>query len=83
MDPVNVCRYFNQRFQAMLNVLCQNNKLLLGEVVDLFWRREYQARGAPNIHMLLWVKNAPKFGEDSDDKVLSFIEEHVICDMPH
>ncbi|XP_078535010.1 uncharacterized protein LOC144821653 [Lissotriton helveticus] len=81
LDPVNVCRYFNHRFEAMMSFLTNKKNPPLGEVLDFFWRKEYQARGAPHIHMLLWIKDAPKFGRDSDETVLSFIEQYATCDI--
>lgn len=27
-----------------------------GEVEDWFWRIEFQKRGSPHVHMLLWIK---------------------------
>ena len=29
---------------------------VLGEIVDHFWRIEFQARGSPHVHMMLWAK---------------------------
>ncbi|XP_078502941.1 uncharacterized protein LOC144761457 [Lissotriton helveticus] len=82
LDPVNVCRYFNHRFEAMMSFITNKKNPPLGEVLDFFWRKEHQARGAPHIHMLLWIKDAPKFGTDSDETVMSFIEEYSTCAVP-
>lgn len=49
----------------------------LGKIEDWFYRVEFQQRGSPHIHMLLWVDGAPKFGVDSDEKVIEFIEEII------
>lgn len=32
--------------------------------------------------MLLWLENAPKFGEDSDQEVTSFIDNIITCQKP-
>ena len=40
MDPANVCRYFNHRFQAMLKFICNKKNPPLVEVTDYFWRKE-------------------------------------------
>ena len=45
----------------------------LGKIVDWLYRVEYQQRGSPHIHMLIWLENAPTFGIDSDQKVITFI----------
>uniref|UniRef100_A0A914WWH4 Helitron helicase-like domain-containing protein n=1 Tax=Plectus sambesii TaxID=2011161 RepID=A0A914WWH4_9BILA len=46
------------------------------------WRIEYQARGAPHIHIKLWVKDAPVVGEATDVEVLKFITKHITCRSP-
>ena len=54
-------------------------KLLLGKIADWFYRVEYQQRGSPHIHMFIWLKNAPKFGKDSDCDAVSFIDKIITC----
>jgi len=55
---------------------------LFGHVADYFWRIEYQARGAPHVHMILWIKEAPVLGKDSDEDVRKFINSIITCSMP-
>ena len=52
----------------------------LGIIEGWFYRVEFQQRGLPHIHMLLWVDGAPKFGVDSDEKLLSLLRRllHVV-----
>ena len=54
----------------------------IGEVVDFFYRVEFQQRGWPHIHCLFWIKDAPKFGVSPESDVISFIDRYVSCDMP-
>ena len=51
----------------------------LGKISDWFYRVEYQQRGSPHIHMLIWLENAPVFGEDDDSDVTSFIDQIMSC----
>ena len=30
---------------------------------DHYWKKEYQARGAPHYHILLWIRDAPVIGQ--------------------
>ena len=41
----------------------------IGEVVDFFYRVEFQQRGSPHIHGLFWIKNAPEYGKDTDEDI--------------
>ena len=50
--------------------------------IDWFYRVEYQQRGSPHIHMLIWLEDAPEFGKDSDAKVTSFIDKIITCQKP-
>ena len=34
----------------------KDSHCLGGEVEDWFWRIEFQKRGSPHVHMLLWIK---------------------------
>ena len=50
---------------------------VLGTVDHFYWKKEYQARGAPHYHALLWLKDAPVIGQDDPDTVLSWIQESI------
>ena len=54
----------------------------LGKIKDWFYRVEYQQRGSPNIHMLIWLENAPVFGVDKDEDVIAFIDQTITCSKP-
>ena len=40
---------------------------------------EFQARGSPHAHNVIWIKSVPKFGHDSDENVCKFIDKYVTC----
>ena len=54
----------------------------LGEIVDYAIRIEFQARGSPHAHCVIWVKDAPEFGVDNNDDVCDFIDQYVSCKVP-
>ena len=60
-----------------------NNIAPLGKIKDWFYRVEYQQRGSPHIHMLIWLENAPAFGVDQDDEVTKFIDNIITCHKPN
>ena len=55
---------------------------MLGEVEHLYWKKEYQARGAPHYHVLLWIRDAPVIGCDNSTAVLKCVQERVTCHIP-
>ena len=58
-DPVTCSRYFDNRVHKFMKTVLQNAHNPLGEICDSFVRVEFQHRGSPHVHMLLWTKNAP------------------------
>lgn len=55
---------------------------VLGTVTHHFYKKEYQACGAPHYHAVLWVKDAPTIGIDCSNAVMSWIEERMTCRIP-
>ena len=55
---------------------------MLGEITHYFWKKEYQARGAPHYHMVVWIRDAPVVGIDDPDVVTKFIDERITCKLP-
>ena len=54
----------------------------LGEIVDYAIRIEFQARGSPHAHCVIWVKDAPHFQIDADSDVCDFIDQYITCEIP-
>ena len=81
-NPVTAARHFHYRLNAFFqNVLkCSANPL--GKVVDYAIRIEFQARGSPHAHTLIWIEGAPKYGIDSDQIICDFIEKYITCEIP-
>ncbi len=59
--PITAARHFDHRFRALLQYINEDNKVLGGKVIHHWWRIEFQARGSPHIHMLVWIDLAPAF----------------------
>ena len=58
------------------------NGEVLGKVDHFYWKKEYQARGAPHYHVLLWIRGAPVIGRHDPDRVLAWIQERITCHIP-
>jgi len=84
LDPVTVSIHFQKKWSAIFQKLIRSKKTpIFGEVADYFWRIEYQARGAPHVHCLLWIKDAPVIGRDSPETVKEYIDKTVTCRKPN
>ena len=81
-NPVTVARIFDRRFHVFLKEVIMSDANPIGKVKDYFYRVEFQMRGSPHTHCLFWIEDAPKLSDDSDDKVVEFIDRYVSCELP-
>ena len=81
-NPVTCARMFDHRVKLFLSRVIRSPANPIGEVIDWFYRVEWQARGSPHIHCLFWIKDAPILGKDSDQTVCDFIDEFISCHIP-
>ena len=54
-DPVTCSRYFDHRVQESLKIVLKSNCEPIGKLSDYI---EFQQRGSPHFHMLVWIENA-------------------------
>uniref|UniRef100_A0A3B3CJC3 ATP-dependent DNA helicase n=1 Tax=Oryzias melastigma TaxID=30732 RepID=A0A3B3CJC3_ORYME len=82
-NPVTTMRMFEKRVEALFRDLILSPAQILGRVIDFFFRVEYQNRGSPHIHCLLWVDGAPVFDKDDDKTVCNFISRYSTAQLPN
>ena len=81
-DPVTTARHFSQRFQKFIAFMKSSSKPI-GEIVDYFWRVEFQLRGSPHVHSLWWVKDAPDLQSvEGLRAVPGFIDQYITTKIP-
>ena len=81
-NPVTTMRMFDKRVEALYRDLILSPAQPLGKVVDYFYRVEFQHRGSPHIHCLLWVEGAPIFEEDDDRTICDFVNKYISAQLP-
>lgn len=82
-DPITCARYFDHRVGALFKMWKSDSRPFEGyPIKDFYHRVEFQHRGSPHIHGLLWLGNAPVFDTDSPAKTIeceSFIDKIITC----
>ena len=79
--PITVTRQFDSTFQTFfLEVILKGE--CLGKVSNYYFKKEYQARGAPHYHVLLWIEGAPVIGVNPPEDVLFFTQNIITCNIP-
>ena len=81
-NPVNAATHLHYRLNVFFQDFLKSTAKPLGEIVDYAIRIEFQARGSPHAHCVIWVKDAPEDGEQSNDIVCNFIDQYVSCKVP-
>lgn len=77
-DPVSVSCKFSQKFHDFFSsIILKGNAL--GKVTHYFYKKEYQARGAPHYHILLWIEDDPVVGKSSSEEVILWIQKTMTC----
>lgn len=77
--PVVVERHFMYRVHVFMDYLTKDPKVLGGKVSDHFFRIEFQRRGSPHVHMILWLENMPDL---KSDEGIAIIDRVVTCELP-
>ena len=81
-NPVIATIMFYNRVKSFIKDVIRSPANPIGEIVDYYYRTEFQQRGWPHIHMVVWIKHAPILDEDGDDEVIEFVDKYISCEMP-
>jgi hypothetical protein len=81
-DPVTCSRYFDHRIRQLFKLLKSKAGPfdLEHEIIDTYLRVEFQSRGSPHVHCLLWLKDAPIFDPKNADSFKiceQFIDKYI------
>lgn len=77
--PAIVSRHFMIRVSALMKFIRRNTEIFGGQVEDFWWRIEFQNRGSPHLHMVLWIKDHPSF--DTPEGIQQ-LDRVCTCEMP-
>ncbi|XP_062577044.1 uncharacterized protein LOC134238944 [Saccostrea cucullata] len=82
-NPVFAAFFFHYRWNSLLrNVILVKNGPL-GKVRDYWSRIEFQKRGSPHVHALLWIENAPDLDTHAGQRsAASFIDKYIKTVIP-
>ena len=82
-NPVVTARHFAHRFQCLVKEVIKGSGTPIGEVIDFFWRIEFQLRGSPHVHSLWWIKDAPDLDTKAGNQSApAFIDRYISVRVP-
>ena len=81
-NPVTAARHFQYRLNTFFQDFLKTSAKPLGEIVDYGIRIEFQTRGSPHAHCVIWIKDAPKYGVSNVSDVCEFTDQYISCAIP-
>jgi len=88
-NPVLAARIAHSRITALFKTIIQGAARPFGKVADFWYRIEFQARGTPHAHILLWLfkkmrEGSVEFNDDDDisPEFRKYIEKTFSCTLP-
>ena len=81
-NPITGVCMFQHRVESFFSQYLLNDAHPLGHITDYVIKIEFQMRGSPHAHCLLWVKDAPKINQHADDDVCRFIDKYITAIIP-
>ena len=73
---------FQYRVESLFAHYILDSSNPIGKVKEYAIKIEFQERGSPHAHCLLWVDGAPRIDIDSDEDVCSFIDTYISGVVP-
>ena len=70
------------RVEAFFSEYLLSDTHPLGHITYYVIKLEFQMRGSPHAHCLLWVENAPKIDKDPDNVVCASIDKYITARIP-
>ena len=80
-NPITGVWMFQHRIEAFFSEYILSAAHPLGHITDYVIKIEFQMRGSPHAHCLLWVKDPPKIDKDPDD-IYAFIDKYITAVIP-
>jgi len=78
-DPITCARHFDFSVQHFFSNFLKSTASPFGQLKDFWYRIEFQHRGSPHMHCLLWIDAVPQYGVDDTDKVTQYIDQIISC----
>ena len=82
LNAVIVAKHFQYRVETFFREVLLTNANPIGKIVYYALRIEFQMRGSPHLHSLIWTSDYPELTKDSKDSYIDYIDKHVHAYLP-
>ena len=81
-NPVIVAKHFQYRVETFFSEVLLSKANPIGKIVYYALRIEFQMRGSPHLHALIWTSDCPKLTDDNKQAYIDYIDKHVQAYLP-
>ena len=82
LNPVVVAKHFQYRVETFFTEVLLSSANPLGKIVSYALRIEFQVRGSPHLHALVWTSDFPKLTSNTKEDYINFVDQHVQAFLP-
>ena len=83
LNPVVVAKHFQYRVETFFTEVLLTKAKPIGKIVYYALRIEFQMRGSPHLHALIWCDDCPKLDNDNKQSYIDYIDKHVHAYLPN
>ena len=83
LNPVIVAKHFQHRVETFFKDVLLSNSQPIGKILYYALRIEFQMRGSPHLHSLIWTSDCPELKDGSEEAYIRYIDEHVQGSLPN
>ena len=81
-NPVVVAKHFQYRVETFFTEVLLSKANPIGKIVYYALRIEFQMRGSPHLHALIWTSDCPKLTNETKEDYIKYIDNHVQAYLP-
>lgn len=82
LNPVIVAKHFQYRVETFFTEILLANANPVGKIVYYALRIEFQMRGSPHLHALIWTDDCPKLTKETKQEYIDYVDQHVQAYLP-
>jgi hypothetical protein len=81
-DPMTCARYYDYKTSCFCT-LFNKDPSIFEQVCDFFFVTKFQICGNEHDHGLLWIKDAPIYGINTNEEIKIFVNKYISCDVSY
>ena len=83
LNPVIVAKHFQYRVETFFTEVLLSSANPIGKIVYYALRIEFQMRGSPHLHALIWTSDCPKLTSETKQDYIDYVDQRVHAYLPN